>query len=610
MSRKARAAYRAAVAAAWLIVFALALSSTASATTTVSGVGNPAAPLVIDPGSPAGAVEREDINFYTGDDVFFITSMPDSRRIEAVTLGPVARGTGCASANVRLRVYEAEPALQPSTLIAQSSYIPLPERPENLTFEVPPVTLHARRAYVFRLGHGGSTCVLGKRLVWPHNEPVLNAGESTCSFMPFHYLNWYRIWHVQGQNDLPPCPYEREPTVNFDPTMPTGWIAVDFAYPNWIVNVETTWGPGPPIAQPPDCNSEDYGQQAVYWRPHPDPPERHLWVCMYTQFVDPTTSVVPDGWYYAGLWSPDFAAAPRDMYLELDPVDYESLLEDHVPVYAFDSGEEFYPQEASAFTDHAGATSPYDIDEANRLIQDSEVLAAGSSPGTGGLPPALTLATLGPAYNLSPPVSATADDHIDARGSDETTYAADSNGMRLLGHDSVVYGRAVHDPDDGALWLQYWVFYYYNPFNVIGIGLHEGDWEMVQIRLNSLLEPDAIAYAAHNHGYACDWSDAEPSRDPNRPTVFVAAGSHATYPHAGQTVFNFGLSTDHHWGTGPLAETMPLEIANGLEWLNWPGRWGSSFPGTTNAPSPPSPSMQAKWSEPSAFYAEASDEQC
>ena len=128
---KPHAMRRARIAIACATLVALAPSSSASATTTVSGVDNPAVPLVIDPGSPAGAVEREDLNFYTGDDVFHITSMPDSRRIEAVTLGPVARGTGCESANVRLRIYEAEAALQPRTLIAESSYVPLPEDPEN-----------------------------------------------------------------------------------------------------------------------------------------------------------------------------------------------------------------------------------------------------------------------------------------------------------------------------------------------------------------------------------------------------------------------------------------------------------------------------------------------
>ena len=55
-----------------------------------------------------------------------------------------------------------------------------------------------------------------------------------------------------------------------------------------------------------------------------------------------------------------------------------------------------------------------------------------------------------------------------------------------------MYGHAVSDGDDD-LWLQYWFFYFYNDYNLIGkflqAGLHEGDWEMIQIRLDGRARP-------------------------------------------------------------------------------------------------------------------------
>ena len=62
-----------------------------------------------------------------------------------------------------------------------------------------------------------------------------------------------------------------------------------------------------------------------------------------------------------------------------------------------------------------------------------------------------------------------------------------------------MYGHAVVDSKND-LWLQYWFWYFYNDYNLIGsflkAGLHEGDWEMIQIRLRDET-PDLAIYAQH-----------------------------------------------------------------------------------------------------------------
>jgi len=73
-------------------------------------------------------------------------------------------------------------------------------------------------------------------------------------------------------------------------------------------------------------------------------------------------------------------------------------------------------------------------------------------------------------------------DYLDARGKDPVLEA-----RWLHGHPeyaNVVYGHVAVDRT-GARWLQYWLFYYYNDKAFLGLGLHEGDWEMVQVGLGA-----------------------------------------------------------------------------------------------------------------------------
>src|SRR5439155_25331664 len=120
------------------------------------------------------------------------------------------------------------------------------------------------------------------------------------------------------------------------------------------------------------------------------------------------------------------------------------------------------------------------------------------------------------------------DDYLDAAGRD---YVADARRLHAQpGYAHTIYGHARHDPA-GRLWLQYWFFYYYNDKAFLGIGLHEGDWEMMQLRLDRQSKPNVLTYSQHREGARASWADVQraPTPDGPAPVVYPARGSHACY---------------------------------------------------------------------------------
>lgn len=593
----------------------LAAPTFAGASTSVSGVGSPLSPLVIDPGSTSGALATDDLMLTTGTVVAHIANMPDTRDVGTVTLGAFKRGPGCStSVPVTLQVWE-DPGttwLNGDTISVSREPVDFTSTAANVEFDMRPFTMRAGHSYAFFIYHGSDTCIWGTRYTWPHNESTVTGGSaSVCHQFPMpSWTTKWRIWHENPYSDDPGCYLQNN---GVDSSMPTGWLQAagygGVAVETYLVDPLT----GPPYYP---CVP---GTQGVYWRQYPPAPQWEEWVCAYDGFSDPTTTMT-DGWYYAGSWDEDTGGDPRDAYLKLEPPDYQTLLEQHAPILAFDSGEDFFPQEASAFTNNGTTPGTYSLTYANQLYSGSAVLAAGGSPGTGSLPPELTLDTLGPTYNFgtsSHPI-ANGSDFIDARGSTKLAAFSDSVVMRTLGHGSVVYGRFVQDPSDHRLWLQYWIFYYYNSFDVLGFGLHEGDWEMVQVGLeSSTLTPVEATYSIHETtGQGCYWSQIlVDEATGQRPFVFVGAGSHASYPFVGSSGINIsGVPTpvsDNHWGDGDVADDIPIEVANGQRWWEWPGRWGASAGGGTDAPSPQSPSQQGiKWTDPSQFADNSDHDHC
>ncbi len=83
-----------------------------------------------------------------------------------------------------------------------------------------------------------------------------------------------------------------------------------------------------------------------------------------------------------------------------------------------------------------------------------------------------------------------------------------------------------HVDGDGQTWyVQYWMFYVFNPGSV---NQHEGDWEMVQILLDSNMQPVATTFSQHHTAVRAGWSEVL-VQDGTHALAYVALGSHANY---------------------------------------------------------------------------------
>jgi hypothetical protein len=169
-----------------------------------------------------------------------------------------------------------------------------------------------------------------------------------------------------------------------------------------------------------------------------------------------------------------------------------------------------------------------------------------------------------------------------------------------------MYGRWARG-GGGSTWLQYWFFYFYNDYNLVGdlfaAGLHEGDWEMIQLRLGASETPDLAVYAQHARTVARPWGEVETRGE--RPVVYVARGSHASY-------FTRGAHWTGHWfdhadgkGASPDVALEPVHGDPRYAWLLWPGYWGDTKPtgDPLDSSSPTSPSRHRQWGDPDVLLA-------
>jgi hypothetical protein len=174
--------------------------------------------------------------------------------------------------------------------------------------------------------------------------------------------------------------------------------------------------------------------------------------------------------------------------------------------------------------------------------------------------------------------------------------------QRLHGIDryrDLIYGRAVDLGSEGRI-LQYWFWYYNNPFGPLGVGNHEGDWEMVQFHIGSDLFPVAATYAQHNGGERCEWRYVE--RTPSgRPVVYVGSGTHASWFAPGPE----GTSTE-----GERVVPAVEDVTSPPTWQGWAGRWGGST-GTTDSPQGPGHGGNlTKWHDPQGWSESAGIDPC
>jgi hypothetical protein len=201
--------------------------------------------------------------------------------------------------------------------------------------------------------------------------------------------------------------------------------------------------------------------------------------------------------------------------------------------------------------------------------------------------------------------AASRDDFLDATGRD---YVADALRMHALpNYRNQIYGHAVTDAQ-GRLWLQYWFFYYYNNKAFMGIGVHEGDWEMMQIRLDPQNKPNVLTYSQHREGARASWANVDRVTTPDGPVpvVYCARGSHACYFRPGVHK-EAPVVPDYNDARGPRIRPNVVVVSdNAPAWSRWPGKWGSTpRRNFLESDSPRGPSQHWQWREPARFHAAA-----
>jgi hypothetical protein len=170
--------------------------------------------------------------------------------------------------------------------------------------------------------------------------------------------------------------------------------------------------------------------------------------------------------------------------------------------------------------------------------------------------------------------------------------------MRQPGLPPVGYHRTQRG--GGLFWHQFWLWYLYNPWEVAGVGKHEGDWEFVQLGCadEAGVHPVLVTCSQHHSGgkreaWACTGWDGPRSR----PTIYVALGSHANYFTAGT---HGGIDQANGYGNALGTDENPIEWRPFGPWASWPGRWGNS----ENSPQSPARQVQ-RWRTPHLFHSSA-----
>ena len=257
------------------------------------------------------------------------------------------------------------------------------------------------------------------------------------------------------------------------------------------------------------------------------------------------------------------------------------LLLRHKPALKYDSQESYFADSAAEWTDNPG----------NELRSGKKVLAVAEK----GLTPAF----LGVTY---PGGAKAADTDLISDPADD--YREQARKLHAIPrYANRMYGHAVVDSDND-LWLQYWFWYFYNDYNLIGnflkAGLHEGDWEMIQIRLQGET-PDLAIYAQHATADTRRWSQVDLVPGTQRPLVYVARGSHASY-------FEPGRHWTGHWfdyadgkrKSPEISLYIVVEDDEAWRWVRWPGHWGDTTKGDNplDSDSPTGPGGHDQWDDP------------
>jgi hypothetical protein len=287
------------------------------------------------------------------------------------------------------------------------------------------------------------------------------------------------------------------------------------------------------------------------------------------------------------LQLPQLAAPAAGQTTSATSRKFVRALNRHLPALRFDTGEDFFPIKAKAITDNVG----------NRLERKSGALVAVREAGGRGL----TINYLRGTATYPNGDAIIGNDQIDLRGDEPNAARTDATRFQNSPkYGDRAYGRIVYVRENGAIrgaWLQYWFYYYYNDFPRLAIGDHEGDWEMLQVRLDAAAKPLYAVYAQHGTEHKCPWSRIEMRG--SRPVAYVALGSHAMYFRSGaqnQDIDNDGEQIRRFRSLIRIGNNTP-------QFVNWPGDWGQD----DNSPNGPKFQGGDKWSNPEKFGTDAGE---
>jgi hypothetical protein len=311
---------------------------------------------------------------------------------------------------------------------------------------------------------------------------------------------------------------------------------------------------------------------------------------------------------------PELEAAPAAVDEERLNRDHGRLLTELRPVLRYDSRERYFADSAASLVENRYDGGPMSAYRTRLLRADGTPIADAAGE--------LTLDFLR-AGRYADGQAVKDDDRLDAG----PEPVADARRLHLDDAISdVVYGR-VAPRRGGGLWLQFWLFYFHSAKGipgvagaegVLGAGLHQGDWELVQVGVPSDQvaaaepRPDVVVLAAHDYAHRIAWDDVDRANDGNW-LVYVARASHATYPKAGRWrgkkrgPFSFDVLDDVADGGGVRREPDVQAIRIGEPaWVGWPGLWGSTKPKpVVGGGSPRGPWRQRPWGDPDGFAADA-----
>jgi len=294
--------------------------------------------------------------------------------------------------------------------------------------------------------------------------------------------------------------------------------------------------------------------------------------------------------------------------------EYGHLLANLRPVLRYDTRERYFAATVEGFVENQFADGPM-LGYASRLLRGDGSLIATADDD-------LRVEFLArDRYADGSP--ADEDDVLDAG----PEPVADARRLRERArHVDAVYAR-VAPRRDGGVWLQWWLFYFQSAKRIpgvrgaeglLGAGLHQGDWELVQVGIPAgrLADPepvpDVAVLAAHGYAHKIAWDevDLEPG---GGWAVYVGRDSHASFPKPGRWrgkkrgPFSFDVLEDIADGGGE-SRRPPVQVIRAGEpaWVGWPGRWGATKPAPLiGGGSPRGPWRQRPWRDPDGFAAAA-----